>query len=104
MGTVKAHFRVSLGLLALLGASSCPAPRPACDSSTCQGCCDAQGVCQPGTWTDACGFGGFSCSQCSGQCAAGLCTGSSGGGSAGGGSAGGGAAGGGSAGGGAAGG
>jgi hypothetical protein len=36
-----------------------------CGPTTCAtGCCDANGVCQPGTSNTACGFGGVPCSVC----------------------------------------
>lgn len=36
-----------------------------CDATRCaDGCCDAEGVCQPGTQSNACGTGGETCSDC----------------------------------------
>jgi hypothetical protein len=35
-----------------------------CGPSTCAGCCDANGVCQPGTTHDVCGRGGALCESC----------------------------------------
>ncbi len=36
----------------------------ACDPTTCLGCCDPQGVCQPGDQPNACGQGGLDCQSC----------------------------------------
>lgn len=35
-----------------------------CDTASCKGCCDTDGVCQLGTTPDACGTGGFACNAC----------------------------------------
>ncbi len=35
-----------------------------CSSANCAGCCDAEGVCHPGTSTDYCGAGGLACRLC----------------------------------------
>ncbi len=71
-----------------------------CGPNTCAtGCCDINGLCVPGTTTQACGTAGRVCIGCFGsdQCSAGSCMPNMGGGSAAGGSAAGGSAGGGSA-------
>jgi hypothetical protein len=47
-----------------------------CDRQTCpRGCCDASGVCQPGTTDQLCGRGGGSCGACGSgnHCVAGQC-------------------------------
>ncbi len=48
---------------------------PHCDTNTCAGCCDANGVCQQGDDTTACGHGGKTCAVCdSGKaCNSGAC-------------------------------
>jgi hypothetical protein len=50
-------------------------PSPACSASNCLGCCDANGVCNPGTQNNACGFSGAACGVCGvGQaCMSGSC-------------------------------
>jgi hypothetical protein len=40
------------------------APEPTCNARTCSGCCDARGLCQPGTLANGCGFGGQACTAC----------------------------------------
>ncbi len=67
--------RLSLGLLAGLFLFSC-SPSTANDcSKTCSGCCNAEGLCQSGVTTDACGQGGFLCSTCAptDRCTLGVC-------------------------------
>lgn len=45
-----------------------------CNSKTCGGCCDAQGVCQPGMSSNSCGTNAGMCLDCQGlQCVAGVC-------------------------------
>lgn len=44
-----------------------------CGPLNCSGCCDAQGQCQPGTATNACGALGTVCQACSVFCASGMC-------------------------------
>ena len=39
---------------------------PACSTASCEGCCDANGVCQSGTSASACGYG-KTCAVCAGQ-------------------------------------
>lgn len=67
--------------LALL--SSCGTAR--CSASTCDGCCDANGECQPGSVPTACGQSGFTCQQCSiaSACVNGMCSAFTGGGGSG---------------------
>ncbi len=50
----------------LLASISCTPPPEAssCTPESCGGCCDANGVCQPGDQMDACGGGGTSCDVC----------------------------------------
>jgi len=43
-----------------------------CSPITCGGCCDAQGVCQPGDQRNACGVLGSSCARCT-LCLGGIC-------------------------------
>ncbi len=66
---------------AVLLLSSCGTTR--CSASTCDGCCDAKGECQPGSAPTACGQNGFTCQQCSlaSACVNGMCSVISGGGS-----------------------
>ena len=47
---------------------------PGC-ASTCAGCCDGSGVCQPGTTATTCGSGGAACVVCAGPeaCTSGRC-------------------------------
>ena len=83
-------------LMGFLGACG-QTGRPACDATNCSsGCCDARGLCQPGTSNFACGKSGLQCSACeAGTCRLGVCeTGGFGGNAAGGNAAGGNAAGG----------
>lgn len=44
--------------------SACSAPAPQCSASTCAGCCDVAGVCQPGGESSACGGRGGLCAAC----------------------------------------
>jgi hypothetical protein len=47
------------------GAADCGADARGCDSNSCaNGCCDSQGICQPGNNDNACGSGGQSCTAC----------------------------------------
>lgn len=57
----------------LVSSSGCP-PRP-CDSSTCDGCCAADGACVAGNSRSECGLGGERCVRCSSEerCAAAKC-------------------------------
>jgi hypothetical protein len=46
-----------------------------CGPALCAGCCAADGVCQPGNTTSACGHGGADCVSCSGSCSSsGVCS------------------------------
>ncbi|MEW5743618.1 MAG: hypothetical protein AB1938_32200, partial [Myxococcota bacterium] len=66
----------ALAFAALVPASSaCGGAKKACSSSTCQGCCDAAGTCQPGHAPEACGSLGLLCSTCAGGqiCQFGVC-------------------------------
>ncbi|MDX2008918.1 MAG: CAP domain-containing protein [Myxococcaceae bacterium] len=53
-------------LLVLLLVAGCSAPTPLgdCSPMNCGGCCDAEGQCQSGSSTQACGSGGFRCLSC----------------------------------------
>ncbi|MDP1829455.1 MAG: hypothetical protein Q8L48_39680 [Archangium sp.] len=71
-------LRSLLPLFLILGASGCGTampPPPSCSPSTCLGCCDANGLCNPGTLSSACGFTGGQCNVCGiGQvCMSGAC-------------------------------
>lgn len=71
----------------LLAACSPPPEMSTCSPESCGGCCDSNGVCQPGDQMDACGGGGLSCDVCASSqvCGNGACgTGSTGGGAGGG--------------------
>ncbi|MBL8939233.1 MAG: hypothetical protein JNM69_32025 [Archangium sp.] len=79
-------MRLLLGLLVCSVACG-TATRP-CSTSTCTGCCDATGQCQPGTSVSACGARAGVCQVCGGAsatCVAGSCSaiGPSGGGASG---------------------
>lgn len=72
---------------------ACSPPAKKCNPTSCQGCCDSTGACQPGSAPTACGQVGNACQVClpNQSCSGGLCTaGSTGGGGTGGGTAGGG--------------
>lgn len=60
--------------------TACP-PAARCSPDTCAGCCDAEGVCQPGDSAAACGQGGGTCQACgTGEsCQARVCTAADGG-------------------------
>jgi hypothetical protein len=45
----------------------CAGGPPACDATTCGGCCDARGICRPGSANTACGNEGESCQNCTSQ-------------------------------------
>lgn len=66
----------ALGLV-MASAPSCGPTPAACDASSCQGCCDANGACQPGNVETACGVSGGACSTCAGGqlCQGGICAG-----------------------------
>ncbi|MFZ5442701.1 MAG: FG-GAP-like repeat-containing protein [Myxococcota bacterium] len=85
MKLVRLVLLSTLPLWALTGCS----PKPtACDNTTCSGCCDAAGQCQPGSASTACGSAGNVCTPClTGQvCNLGICqAGATGGGAGGGG-------------------
>ncbi len=86
-----------LALMAGLLMTACGATTPKdCNASTCQGCCTADGKCEAGNTSNACGSIGGMCRDCSGlglTCTLGACstltTGSGGGASSGGGTGGG---------------
>ena len=56
-------------LLALTGCGT----KPPCNTSTCEGCCDATGVCRLGTAAEACGSKGGTCAVCTSGCMSGAC-------------------------------
>jgi hypothetical protein len=37
---------------------------PGCGPSSCSGCCDDAGACQPGSTVQSCGIGGMACQAC----------------------------------------
>lgn len=80
---------------------SCGPTQKRCLRSNCNGCCDANNDCQPGSLPGACGTEGRTCAVCMAgvACTAGVCQGTGGGGGSAGGSSGGGGTGGASAGG-----
>ena len=55
----------ALALTLVLGSAACT-PVGSCSTSTCPGCCDADGVCREGSTNDACGSGALNCNVCSG--------------------------------------
>lgn len=67
---MKTAFLPLALLLALGGCGT----KPPCNASTCEGCCDATGVCRLGTATDACGAKGGACAVCTTSCMTGACT------------------------------
>jgi len=83
------HLLVALvGLLTGLGLASCGVAATIttrCTASTCQGCCDVEGLCLSGKDLNACGAGAVMCAVCvSGQvCEGGLCKAALGGGAGG---------------------
>ena len=68
----------SVGFLGGLIASACGnhPPKPSCNTTSCEGCCDDQDVCRKGDQGPSCGSGGFACNVCSGGqvCVATICT------------------------------
>lgn len=50
---------------ALAAWSACGPTTPACSPTTCQGCCDANGICSTGDTAAACGAAGVACNVCS---------------------------------------
>ncbi len=50
----------------VLTLSGCPSSETKCTVETCAGCCSANGVCQNGETSNACGFGAKACQVCSG--------------------------------------
>lgn len=56
-------FLRRLSLLALVALTGCPPVAADC-ASTCSGCCDSNGTCQPGVTPTACGPRGNVCSTC----------------------------------------
>ncbi len=61
-------------LLTLLSCGPGPSSAP-CGPGTCNGCCDATGVCRTGEEGTACGRDGFACQSCPGSCALRVCGG-----------------------------
>lgn len=56
----------------------CQGKPPPCGPGTCDGCCDAAGLCRFGTESDACGVKGGACDNCAAKgqgCSAGVCQG-----------------------------
>lgn len=68
-------MRVLLPVLAVL-LSGCQCTPPADCATSCAGCCDATGACQPGTTSAACGTGASACVACTGtqSCQTHACT------------------------------
>ncbi|MHB8875748.1 MAG: hypothetical protein ACYC8T_18840, partial [Myxococcaceae bacterium] len=61
--------------LATLFTAACGPATPDCGPSTCSGCCDPTGMCQPGTLASSCGSFGYACTACrpADNCSAGSC-------------------------------
>lgn len=84
----------AFAVAAVLSSSACaPAASTECSPDNCGGCCDSNGVCQPGDAVAVCGGAGLACDVCVGSqvCSAGRCgdgTGAGGGSGGGGGGAG----------------
>ncbi len=47
-----------------IDAKPAEAAAPGCGPSSCAGCCDDAGACQPGSTLQACGLGGTACQAC----------------------------------------
>jgi hypothetical protein len=58
------HALWGLSLTLFLGCGETINGMGRCSPSTCHGCCDLQGVCEPGTADLACGTGGAACQTC----------------------------------------
>jgi hypothetical protein len=57
-------------------ALACSSNQTLCESGQCAGCCDADGLCQPGDQVVACGVSSQACQTCANtSCVAGLCIG-----------------------------
>ncbi|MBL8952675.1 MAG: hypothetical protein JNK82_17985, partial [Myxococcaceae bacterium] len=65
---------LALSLLFVVTGVSCSSPSAPCGPATCNGCCDATGLCQFDQ-PQACGIGGNACTACAtgNTCQAGLC-------------------------------
>jgi hypothetical protein len=75
---LESPAQVLLALLAIVAlASGCSSETlaAACSTQNCSGCCSANGVCEVGTATTACGQSGATCSICTGTqaCTNALC-------------------------------
>lgn len=75
MKTIQTLLLGGLLGLGLAMTPSCSSGTPVCDTTTCDGCCSAEGVCLSGVFNDSCGKGGEACQSCSGDlvCSAGAC-------------------------------
>jgi hypothetical protein len=62
-------------LFAVVLLLECSPPPESCDGSSCHGCCDALGICQPGFDDHICGINGSACNVCPPDlnCVAGTC-------------------------------
>ncbi|MBE2250537.1 MAG: hypothetical protein IAE78_13460 [Myxococcus sp.] len=69
---MKPAFLPLLLLASCLALEGC-STRPPCDASSCEGCCDATGLCRVGTAADACGAKGATCAVCASGCMSGAC-------------------------------
>ncbi|MBL8917403.1 MAG: VCBS repeat-containing protein [Myxococcaceae bacterium] len=103
MNVIKVLVLLGAGAVSTMAVTACTPPVRPCSSSSCPGCCDANGQCQSGLTITACGSQGNECRVCSTNqtCNSGQCStaNTTGGGSATGGGVAGGASGGGTAGG-----
>lgn len=69
------RVRVVAWAMVVAATVACSGPVSQCSEASCAGCCDAEGVCRPGSDNQACGLGGTSCQGCAGQltCSLGAC-------------------------------
>lgn len=73
---MRSTLTMLFAVLAAAVLSACGAPK--CSPSSCAGCCDAQGQCQAGNQSAACGVNGGQCTSCfGGACNFGFCGGTS---------------------------
>src|SRR5688572_21926932 len=56
----------AVGFAAAVASGGCGTKPAPCGPGSCEGCCDAEGLCQDGSDDDRCGKGGAACSLCSG--------------------------------------
>ncbi len=68
-------LRLALLLVTAALVASCGGAHKKCSPDSCDGCCDADGECQPGTLFNACGTRGAECTECTlgATCQVGIC-------------------------------